>query len=308
VEKPCQEARNQLRIIFNKVPEKDKKNFAVCVKGLDFLHDDLSVRLVEWIELLNILGADKIFFYDLAIHPNISKVLNYYERRDMVETTPLTLPGGQPNIPGFMHMYLKSKVTHKRQNEIIPYNDCLYKNMYRYKYLALLDTDEVIMPLTENSWKDLMEKMVIPDSLEILNESRASYNFRNVYFLDDLFHSEHGWFKDIPKFMHMLQHVERTYNFTKPRQYVKCFHNPERVLAVHNHFPLSCLEKTCTSYSVPTTLAQLQHYRADCVKQLKKSCNSLKNHTVTDTTIWKFKNELIDRVTRSLTDLGYFKL
>ena len=28
-------------------------------------------------------------------------------------------------------LYLKSKLTNKRQNELIPYNDCLYRNMYR---------------------------------------------------------------------------------------------------------------------------------------------------------------------------------
>ena len=37
-----------------------KKKFAVCVKGLDFPSEDISVRLVEWIEMLNILGADKV--------------------------------------------------------------------------------------------------------------------------------------------------------------------------------------------------------------------------------------------------------
>jgi hypothetical protein len=178
--------------------------------------------------------------------------------------------------------------------------------MYRYKYLVLLDTDEVIMPTRENTWKELMERRVIPDSLAIKNESRASYNIRNVYFLDDLLH-EHGWFKEIPKYMHMLQHVERTFNFTKAGQFVKCFHNPERVLTLHNHFPLACLEKACTSYSVPTQLAQLQHYRADCVKQLKKSCDAFRNHTVTDKTIWRYKDELINRVTRTLADLNYFK-
>ena len=104
VEKPCDTATNNLRVIYNK-PEK-KKKFAVCVKGLDLLHEDLSVRLVEWIELLGILGADKVFFYELQVHPNISKVLQYYQKLDRVHVTPLTLPGGQPNVPGFQHMYL----------------------------------------------------------------------------------------------------------------------------------------------------------------------------------------------------------
>jgi len=54
-------------VIYNRPPDDQKKGFAVCVKGLDFLYDDLSVRLIEWIEMLNILGADKIYFYNLQV-------------------------------------------------------------------------------------------------------------------------------------------------------------------------------------------------------------------------------------------------
>lgn len=195
VEKRCDTATNHLRVIYNK-PER-KKGFAVCVKGLDFLHEDLSVRLVEWIELISLLGADKIYFYELQVHPNVTKVLQHYQRLDMVHVTPLTLPGGQPNVPAFQHMYLTKKTNHKRQNELIPYNDCLYKHMYEYEYIALLDVDEVIMPMKDATWQELMRR-VLPKALQIRNETRASYNVRNVYFLDDLLHS-HGYFKDIPK-------------------------------------------------------------------------------------------------------------
>uniref|UniRef100_A0A1B6FCX5 Glycosyltransferase family 92 protein n=1 Tax=Cuerna arida TaxID=1464854 RepID=A0A1B6FCX5_9HEMI len=302
VEKVCDIASNNLRIIYNK-PEK-KKGFAVCVKGLDFLYDDLSVRLIEWIELLGILGAEKVFFYELQVHPNISKVLRHYNDIGKVEVVPLTLPGGQPNIPGFQHLYLTKKVNHKRQNELIPYNDCLYKNLYTYEYIALLDIDEVIMPVKEMSWRALMDK-ALPKALALKNETRASYNVRNVYFLDDLLH-DHGWFKDIPRYMHMLQHVYRSKNFTKPNQYVKCFHNPERALTLHNHFPLACLSSGCTSYAIEVEDAQLQHYRADCVRTLKKTCDEFRHNSVIDTTIWKFKDTLIARVTETLRTLGYF--
>lgn len=195
VEKRCDTASNNLRVIYNK-PER-KKDFAVCVKGLDFLHEDLSVRLVEWIELISLLGADKIYFYELQVHPNVTKVLQHYQSLGIVHVTPLTLPGGQPNVPAFQHMYLTKKTNHKRQNELIPYNDCLYKHMYEYEYIALLDVDEVIMPVKDATWQELMRR-VLPKALKIRNETRASYNVRNVYFLDDLLHS-HGYFKDIPK-------------------------------------------------------------------------------------------------------------
>lgn len=103
----------------------------------------------------------------------------------------------------------------------------------------------------------------------------------------------------------MLQHVYRSKSFTKPNQYVKCFHNPERIVTLHNHFPLACLGAGCTSYPIEVEDAQLQHYRADCVKSLKKTCLEYRNHTVLDTTIWRYKDRLIDRVTRVLESLGF---
>ena len=95
VENVCDTATNNLRVIYNKLPEgqKAKKEFAVCVKGLDFPTDDLSVRLIEWIELLHVLGADKIFLYNLEIHANVTKVLNYYQDKGYVDLTPISLPG-----------------------------------------------------------------------------------------------------------------------------------------------------------------------------------------------------------------------
>jgi len=303
VEKPCDRATNNLRVIYNKPDQ--KKKFAVCVKGLDFLHEDLSVRLVEWIELLGILGADKVFFYELQVHPNISKVLQYYQKLDRVDVTPLTLPGGEPNVPGFQHMYLVKKLVNKRQNELIPYNDCFYKNLYTYEYIVLLDTDEVIMPVNTTSWQELMD-VVLPKATAANNNTRASYRARNVYFFDDLM-EVHGWFKDIPRYMHLLQHVYRSKNFTKPDHYVKSFYNTERVLTLHNHFPLACLGGSCSSYSIETTDAQLQHYRAECVPELKKSCADFHHNHFVDTTIWKFKENLITRTTETLKKLGFFE-
>lgn len=234
VERKCDKITNNLRVVNNR-PEK-KEKFAVCVKGLDFLHEDLSVRLVEWLELLSVLGANKVFLYDLEVHPNISKVLDYYSSKGLVEMTRITLAGNQPNLPGFRHLYLKNKLTHKRQNELIPYNDCLYRNLYSYEYLALLDIDEIIMPIQHDNWIDLMDE-VQRISLREKNYTRASYNVRNAYFLDDLGvgddqikHTGHEL--GIPKYLHMLQHVYRSRNYTKPGQYVKCFHNTERVVSL----------------------------------------------------------------------------
>ena len=74
VEHPCDKASNLLKVIFDKPEESEKKNFGVCQHFMHGLNADMSARLSEWIELLHALGADKIFLYNLGIHPNVSKV------------------------------------------------------------------------------------------------------------------------------------------------------------------------------------------------------------------------------------------
>ncbi|XP_041971724.1 uncharacterized protein LOC121727796 isoform X1 [Aricia agestis] len=302
---PCDRATNNLRVHYDRPPPPAaQREFAVCVKGLDFLHEDLSVRLVEWIELIRLLGADKIFFYELQVHPNITKVLDYYAELGVVEVTPITLPGGQPNLPGLQHMYLKKKTTHKRQMELIPYNDCLYRHMYRYRWLALLDIDEVIVPLEDADWSSLMRRVLPLAKPAEGKPPRSSYHASNLYFLDSLRH-EHGWEEGAPQYMHMLQHVYRTRNFTKPGQYVKAFHETERVLALHNHFPLACLGGPCSSYALETRHARLQHYRADCVTALSKTCAELRAQPERDTAVWRWRGPLVERAERALAALGF---
>lgn len=163
------------------------------------------------------------------------------------------------------------------------------------------------MPLKHNTWSQMMDE-VISMSLKVKNETRASWNFRNVYFMDEMLDAhEHQHFKDIPEYLHMMQHVYRSANYTKPGQYVKCFHNPEKALILHNHFPLGCLGGVCTSYPVDTSLAHLQHYRQDCVNTLKKSCaKDFKSTSVKDTSIWKVKDVVINRTNEALQKLGFF--
>ena len=78
--------------------------------------------------LLDILGFLELF----ELLSNLQfQVLDYYSKKGLVDVTPISLPGYQPNLPILQHMYLKSKLNNKRQNELIPYNDCLYRNLYR---------------------------------------------------------------------------------------------------------------------------------------------------------------------------------
>ena len=62
------------RVTYNPVTTTlGKKPFAVCCKGLYFPTADLSLRLVEWIEVQRALGVDRITLPVLEVHPNMMK-------------------------------------------------------------------------------------------------------------------------------------------------------------------------------------------------------------------------------------------
>ncbi|GJQ78199.1 hypothetical protein Trydic_g2528 [Trypoxylus dichotomus] len=286
VKLPCDTPTNIMRITVN-IP-KEKKDFAVCVKGLDF-HADISFRLMEWVELLKLLGADKVFFYELHVHEDVRRILEYYEEYEgIVEMTPVTLPGHYPNEPFLQHLFLHHYRSKKRLYELISYNDCLLKHMYEYKYIVLLDIDEIIVPSVGN-WTTLMKDVATGPG----KEGKSSYNARNIYFFDDYI-KEDEFLRDIPASMHMLQHVYRIKDVMGSGLYIKSFHNTDLVLALHNHYPLYCVEP-CRNLEIDPNKAKLHHYRKTCVKEIK-NCDKLKDTKVKDTTLWTYKDQLIDRV------------
>ena len=63
-----------MKVNYN-IPSKSepKEMFGVCMKAITIVKDE-SQHIIEWIEILKDLGASKIFFYILDVHPNILKV------------------------------------------------------------------------------------------------------------------------------------------------------------------------------------------------------------------------------------------
>lgn len=117
--------------------ENNKVDFAVCVRGMIFSNDE-SLRLVEWLELLFLFGADKVFFYEMAVHPNISKAFKHHQSRGQIDVKRFSLPGEEPNILGLLEGFFGNHPHFESGRDNIPYNNCLYRNIERYKFLAVL--------------------------------------------------------------------------------------------------------------------------------------------------------------------------
>ena len=81
---------NVLRVIHNVPNSKQqaaktnnqitKSSIGICVQAFRFGTYDVSVRLVEWLEMVRLLGADKVYFYVYGATQNMMKVLRHYSK------------------------------------------------------------------------------------------------------------------------------------------------------------------------------------------------------------------------------------
>ena len=132
----------------------------------------------------------------------------------MVESTPVDWPEFTNPSPWII----------ERTDELaVTFNDCFYRNMYKYKYIALLDLDEAIVPLGNlTSWSELI-KIVETDSLKE-NVSMAAYNFQNINFVDEmttnkLKYMNNSELEEIPQDLHILRNVYREHRYSSGEHY-----------------------------------------------------------------------------------------
>ena len=53
----------------------------------------------------------------------------------------------------FVHNQMGSKFW---PQEMIELNDCLYRNLNRHDYIAIIDVDEMIIPQKVSTWQELL--------------------------------------------------------------------------------------------------------------------------------------------------------
>ena len=299
----CDVAGNALTVQYYPLRyNESRRNFGVCVQALNYPLVDLSLRLIEWIEVIAALGADKIFVYVLDVHPNMARVLEYYEEMGLIEVFLITLPAFEPNEKYLQDLYLRHNQVANMQNEVISLNDCLYRNLYRFKFLTPLDIDEVIVPRAYSDWKTLM-KTTLRKQAE--KRAHASYNFRNVYYMDDM---TEEFDPGVPEFLHMMRHVYRSSQPNPPLMNVKSFHNTDLALGMHNHLHRGCWhwDRFCKTFPFDPEIAHLHHYRPTCAWYLLKSgaCDSqYRNQTIRDDSLLRFRDQVEAGAKKAITSL-----
>ncbi|KAK2579600.1 hypothetical protein KPH14_010894 [Odynerus spinipes] len=287
----------------------NSRRFTLCIKGLDF-DDDISKKLVAFVELHRILGAGLFYFYVFNVHENVLKVLRLYERSNVVRWFDLTLPGDLPNDKIGRREFFKNDIWTKRRMELIPYNHCFYENLRRSEFVVPIDVDEAIVPVKRKTWHGLIfdEQRKLGESFE----EYASYSVRNAYFFPELQKkntiarntvdsrlSRSNSFLEHPDFLDTV----RTASISPKGDSVKSFISTRRALIVHNHYALTTLNPTTRrAHHLDPNDALKHHHRACDSKHL--DCDLLMEDVRVDVSVLRYANELKARMRLALKDLN----
>ena len=145
--------------------ESGSMDFGICVP-ISFWHVD-PYRIIEWVEMNKLFGIDEINVYPCNMSATSMKVLEYLQSQGLLRIFPIPPPQAGHTRDGV------------KVGSPASINDCLWRNMYRYKYAVIIDFDEIIVPKMTETYREMLDYI---DVKHRLRGRHKSYTFRNTYF------------------------------------------------------------------------------------------------------------------------------
>ncbi|KAL7738715.1 hypothetical protein ACLKA6_007477 [Drosophila palustris] len=290
---------------------------AVCVKPFHFSYDQ-ALYLMEYLEFYALLGVSHFTFYNHTLGPRASCVLQSYQRGQIpgnltaFDLEPLppseAANNATPRVLKSLHyqrptvsilpwnLRMLSQKEIRTEGLFAALNDCLYRTMYRYKYLALVDLDEFIVPRYTDTLNELLSSL----NQRFRNRNTGAYSFQNAFyylqFADDPLASSgipggNDQLGSVRASLVTQRKTRRRYKLHPQKQRSKYICKPEAVVEAGNHFVWE-FSPGMGSLNVPPKEAILQHYRVcefggnDCIKA----------PSIMDRTTTKYVNRLVQRV------------
>ena len=149
--------------VFNDQRERTNK-FAVCTAKALFNDKRIDPQwIVHWVEFNKALGASYITILIQDISDKVFHLMRPYMEEGLVEV-----------------IDWKISVNIHEKGMWGSLQECIYRNINRAKYLALHDSDEILVPQKHRTWLEM-----IADLKKVDNISRyASFSFFNAFWYD----------------------------------------------------------------------------------------------------------------------------
>ena len=158
----CVLPTNLLKVHTRKPLQVPRKKIGVCLNTIFDLQSKDAGRLIQFVEITRMFGADVIYLYGVEnVSSAIENILYYYVNNDVIQRHSWKIPEEISSVFYFA--------------QVLQNNDCIYRHMDEVEYLLFIDLDELLLPLQHNNWRHLV------DTLESTNASReAGFSFSRV--------------------------------------------------------------------------------------------------------------------------------
>ena len=253
--------------------QKVEKTFSMCVPPL--FGNISEIKLIEFIEVSKILGAEHFTFYTEtdSLNKNLTKVLNMYRRNGDVTLIQWKLPIHNDDI--WYH------------GQSVSVWDCLFRNMYFFKYIVFNDIDEFIVPKEFKNWRLMINAL---KNSEKNVDTIAAFRFQSVVF-ENRRNGPTPYFADDIKSLVTLNTIWRNGVFDKKR--TKMIVDSKKVFEIGIHHLSKPIGQN-KALDVSPEVAVIHHYKK-CEFGFRMSCRNF----IQDNSMWRFYTEILDKTTKA---------
>ncbi|XP_077162178.1 uncharacterized protein LOC143821736 [Paroedura picta] len=264
-------------------------DFTVCISTMFGNYNNI-LQFIQSMEMYKILGVQRVVIYKNSCSQLMEKVLEFYMAEGTVEIVPWPITAYLNVSTEWFYSHDGTQIGYYGQ--ITALNDCVYRNMYRSKYVLLNDIDEIILPNQHPDWKTMMQ------DLQDQYPDIGIFLFENHVFPNTVFTSAGIPPWDSVPGVNILQHVLREPDRKEVINPQKMIVNPRKVVQTSVHSVLQAFEE---SLEVPREVAIVYHCRTPFQPDLPRES------LIRDTTLWRYKSSLTDRVNQVLRMIPLLK-
>ena len=245
--------------------------YSLCVPPIG--GDIPAARLVEFIELSQILGVSHITFYNSKVEEKTLKILRYYKQKGLVTI-----------LPWEIQEYISLNT--EDNGKTLALNDCMYRNLERFDYVGFNNLDEFIIPFKYRKTPEMFQNLG--------DEDTAGYCFQ-IFTFDTSKSATNN-----SKLQLKLQLLTQTFNFKASSRTFgqsRCVVSPKKTFYIDLNAIINPTETYYTAFHVEPNIGSVLRY-GECIGG-DVSCES--SHL--DLTMVKYRDELKMRFNLTMGDL-----
>ena len=256
----------------------EKKTFGVCVEGP--VRGIGVQQISEFIEMNRVLGAESITLYVMEMKDDeLQFLVEHFSKHELLQLVKWRNVNKRGQL---LHYFGQSLIMH----------DCLYRNMYRVKYLAMADLDELFLPLKHQNWFEMITAIGEQDDYH-------SYLFSNCYYMKKNGRVSNVTLPcqgvEVPKYFQRTSRSKCYCDSKSPHHLTKYIMQTELIVGMYVHSVCKAIQGE--QYKVPHNIGVTAHYRNRIPKHCAESSTQ-------DTTLLKYQSIVVEAMGQYMCSRG----